>query len=143
MNTKAEQFSKYLKEKEIKCFTIDEINEDKLNTVVFRSNLNINGQQLPTIVILDDSIYGIVRILVAPKVLSEKNEIEMRIAINELNKTYKSFKYYFDNEDNLVLDCCILLMDNEYEGDLIYTMFDVIIKHLNDKYKNLMQLIWK
>lgn len=29
------------------------------------------------------------------------------------------------------------------EGNLIYTMFDVIIKHLNNEYKNLMQLIWK
>lgn len=143
MNTKAEQFSKYLKEKEIKCFTIDEINEDKLNTVVFRSNININGQQLSTLVILDDSIYGMVRILVAPRVLSEVNETEIRIAINELNKTYKSFKYYLDNEDNLVLDCCILLTDIEHEGDLIYTMFDVIIKHLDNEYKNLMKLIWK
>ena len=31
----------------------------------------------------------------------------------------------------------------EKEGNLIYTMFDVIIKHLNNEYKNLMQLIWK
>lgn len=42
-----------------------------------------------------------------------------------------------------MLDCCILLNEIEKEGNLIYTMFDVIIKHLNNEYKNLMQLIWK
>lgn len=143
MNNRAEQFEKFLNEKEIKCFNINEIKDDKFNTVVFHSNININGQQLPTLVILDDSIYGMIRVFVAPKVLNKDNEKELRIAINELNKTYKSFKYYFDNEDNLILDCCVLLNEVEKEGNLIYTMFDVIIKHLNNEYKNLMQLIWR
>lgn len=84
-----------------------------------------------------------IRVFVAAKALNKDNETELRIGINELNKTYKSFKYYFDNEDNLILDCGILLNEIEKEGNLIYTMFDVIIKHLNNEYKNLMQLIWK
>lgn len=98
---------------------------------------------MPVLVILDDSIYGMIRVFVAAKALNKDNETELRIGINELNKTYKSFKYYFDNEDNLILDCGILLNEIEKEGNLIYTMFDVIIKHLNNEYKNLMQLIWK
>lgn len=98
---------------------------------------------MSVLVILDDSIYGMIRVFVAAKALNKDNETELRIGINELNKTYKSFKYYFDNEDNLILDCGILLNEIEKEGNLIYTMFDVIIKHLNNEYKNLMQLIWK
>ena len=143
MNNRAENFKKFLDENEIKCFAINEIKDDKFNTVVFRSNIDIKGQQLSTLVILDDSIYGMIRVFIAPKVLNKDNENELRIGINELNKTYMSFKYYFDNEDNLILDCCILLNEIEKEGNLIYTMFDVIIKHLNNEYKNLMQLIWK
>lgn len=143
MNKRAENFSKYLNEKDIKYFNVEELKDNKLETVIFRSNINVDGQQLPTLVVLDNSIYGMVRVLVAPKALKKNNESELYIAINELNKTYKSFKYYFDNEDNLILDCCILLNNIENEGDLIYTMLDVIIKHLNNEYKNLMQLIWK
>lgn len=143
MNNRAEQFKKFLDEKKIKCFIINEIKDDKLNAVVFRSNLDIKGQKLPVLVILDDSIYGMIRVFVAAKALNKDNETELRIGINELNKTYKAFKYYFDNEDNLILDCCVLLNEVEKEGNLIYTMFDVIIKHLNNEYKNLMQLIWK
>ena len=63
MNKKAESFKKYLDDNKIKSFTVDEIADDQLNSVVFRSNIEINGQQLPTIVVLDSSIYGMVRVL--------------------------------------------------------------------------------
>ena len=143
MNKKAEAFKNYLDERKIICFTVDEIKDDALNSVVFRSNIEINGQQLPTIVVLDSSIYGIVRVLVAPRVLNDANEAALLKELNRLNKSYKSFKYYFDDNGSLVLDCCILFKAGEADGDLIYTMFDVIIRHLNDEYKKLMQLIWK
>ena len=142
MNKKAENFKKYLEKNKIKSFNIDEIAGDALNSVVFRSNIEINGQQLPTIVVLDSSIYGMVRVLVAPRVLNETNEAELLKELNRLNKSYKSFKYYFDDNGSLVLDCCILFKEDS-DGELIYTMFDVIIRHLNSEYKKLMQLIWK
>lgn len=143
MNKKAEAFKNYLDERKITCFTVDEIKDDALNSVVFRSNIEINGQQLPAIVVLDSSIYGMVRVLVAPRVLNDANEAALLKELNRLNKSYKSFKYYFDDSGSLVLDCCILFKAGEADGDLIYTMFDVIIRHLNDEYKKLMQLIWK
>ena len=142
MNKKAEAFKNYLDERKITCFTVDEIKDDALNSVVFRSNIEINGQQLPTIVVLDSSIYGMVRVLVAQRVLNDANEAELLKELNRLNKGYKSFKYYFDDNGSLILDCCILFKDDS-DGDLIYTMFDVIIRHLNGEYKKLMQLIWK
>lgn len=143
MNKKAEAFKNYLDERKITCFTVDEIKDDALNSVVFRSNIEINGQQLPTIVVLDSSIYGMVRVLVAPRVLNDANEAALLKELNRLNKSYKSFKYYFDDNGSLVLDCCILFRAGEADGDLIYTMFDVIIRHLNGEYKKLMQLIWQ
>ena len=61
MNKKAEDFKKYLETKAITCFTVEEIDDDQLNTVVFRSTIEVEGVQLPTIIILDSSIYGMVR----------------------------------------------------------------------------------
>lgn len=78
MNKKAELFSKYLKEKKIEAFVTDEIRDDPLNTVVFRSHIEVNGARLPTIVILDSSIYGMIRVLVAPKALREDNMAAVR-----------------------------------------------------------------
>lgn len=83
-----------------------------------------------------------IRLLVAPKVLHDDNEAVVLKLLNAYNKQYKSFKYYIDDEGNLILDTCILLKDDEVDGDLIYSMFDVIIRHLGESYKELMKSIW-
>lgn len=43
MNKKAEDFKKYLETKAITCFTVEEIDDDQLNTVVFRSTIEVEG----------------------------------------------------------------------------------------------------
>ena len=113
MNKKAEAFIKYLDDKKITCFAIEQISEDKLNTVVFRSHIVVEGQRLPTLVILDSSIYGMLRVQLAA------------------------------NAGSLYLDSCLLCQNGRLEGDMIYTVLDVIIKHLEKEYKKIMQLIWQ
>ncbi len=143
MNKKAESFKQFLDENKIVCFTVDEIKDDKFDTVVFRSSIEINGQKLPAMFVADNSIYCIIRILIAPKALTDDNAAELQKTLNGLNKTYKAFKYYFDDSGNLVLDCCVLCSDETVNGNLIYSMFDLIINHLNTEYKNLMKQIWQ
>mgnify|MGYP000517900407 FL=1 len=143
MNKKAELFQDYLKEKQITAFTVDEIKDDALNTVVFRSHIDVGGNQLPTLVILDSSIYCMIRLLVAPKSLRDDNKEAVLELMNGYNKKYKSFKYYADDEGNLVMDTCVLFKDGEADGDMIYTMFNVIINHLNESYKDTMKAVWQ
>lgn len=142
MNKKAAAFKKYLDEKQITCFTIEEVADDKLNTAVFRSQIDVEGQQLPTIIILDSSIYGIIRVKIASSALNENNEAVLMKRLNELNRQYKIFKYYFADDGSLFLDSYVLNNSGQVDGDMIYTVLDVIIKHLNAEYKNLMRLIW-
>ncbi len=143
MNKKAELFKEYLKKNKIEAFTIEEIEQDELNTAVFRSNLDIHGNKLPTIVILDSSIYAMIRILVAPGMLSKDNEADVLKLVNKYNKQYKSLKYYIDDEGALILDSCIIFKVGELDGDMIYSTFNVIIEHLNGSYKDFMKAIWK
>lgn len=143
MNAKAEVFQQYLKEKDITVFTVEKIKDDALHTVVFRSHFAIQGNQLPVIVILDSSIYGMIRVLVVPKAVRKDNEAALQKLINQYNKQYKSFKYYTDDEGNLILNMCILCRNGEADGDMIYTMFDVLITHLQDAYKDIMKVIWQ
>lgn len=143
MNKKAESFKKYLDEKNITCFTVEEIAGDALNTVAFRSNVVVEGQSLPTVLLLDSSIYCMVRVLVAPQALRAENEAALLKAVNTLNGKYKAFKYYFDNAGALILDSCIMAPTGEADGDLLYTVLDVIIRHLQTEYRPLMQTIWR
>lgn len=142
MNKRANAFKAYLSEKGIEAFQIDEVADDALNTVVFRSTFEINGLHLPLLIILDSSIFGMIRLRVAPKALTATNEAALMKLINEYNKTYKPFKYYVDDEGNVVLDACLLFRAGAFDGDMLYTALDVIDNHLRSQYKRLMQAIW-
>ncbi len=142
MNKKAELFQNYLEEKKITCFEMQEIPDDKLNTVVFRSFIEVEGQQLPTLVILDSSIYTMIRVSVANGALKESNKTALIEAINKINAQYKIFKYYFAEDGALILDAYVLNRPEELDGDMIYTVLDVLVKHLQDEYKHIMKLIW-
>ena len=142
MNKKAQLFQEYLEERKITCFQVQEVPDDALNTVVFRSSIDVEGQQLPTIVITDSSIYTMIRVRVANAALKESNEVELVKAINKINAQYKIFKYYFAEDGALILDSHILERPEELDGDMVYTVLDVIVKHLLAEYKNIMKLIW-
>lgn len=142
MNKKAELFQEYLQENNITCFEIQELQEDSLNTVIFRSVIAVEGQELPTVIILDNSIYGMIRVHVAGRAMREDNEIKIIKAINKLNAQYKIFKYYFVEDGALILDCCLTGKKDEIDGNLVYTILDVIIKHLEAEYKNIMKVVW-
>lgn len=93
--------------RKLKDFAVEEIAKDPLETAVFRSHMQLENARLPIIVILDKSIYGIVRLLVAQSA-KKNNEKALEELMNKFNKQYKAFKYYFDDEGNLVLDLSIL-----------------------------------
>ena len=140
MNSKAEKFLAYLDEKKINAFTHEEVEGDQFSAEVFRSTIDIGGNRLPTIVILDNSVYGMIRVLVAPNAVHDGNENALLKLVNDYNKKFKVFKYYVDDQGSLVLDLCVLGV--EADGNMIYAMFDVIINHLNDSYKDIMKAIW-
>lgn len=142
MNDKAESFKKYLAEKKVEAFTLEET-KDALDTVVFRSRIDVDGNALPTIILLDRSIYPMIRVLVAPNVLREDNELRLLRLLNGYNRKYKSFKYYLDDSGALILDSCLPDKLKEVDGDLVYILLDVIIHHLQEEYKTIMKEIWK
>lgn len=141
MDSKALKFEKFLNEKEIKCFQKEEI-KDELETVVFRSFMEVEGQNLPIVVITDRSIYTIIRVQIAGKVVKNHNPEEVLKYVNELNSQYKVFKYFVTEEGDLCLDSCIPSIDEKFDSELIYTVIDVLLKHLLEQYPILMGKIW-
>lgn len=144
MNAKAEQFKGYLDSKDIKVFDIEELQDDPQHTVAFRSRLTIEGQSLPTVVIVDDSIFVLIRTQIQARALSDANKDALLNAANAENGRFKPFKVYTNAAGDLLLDVCLTFM-NELSGDEIYTIFDSMIGYLNGAegaYRRLMQAIW-
>jgi hypothetical protein len=61
MATKARAFQDFLDAKEIKAFVSETIENDPEQTTVFRSHVEVDGQQLPLLVLLDRSIFSMIR----------------------------------------------------------------------------------
>ena len=141
LNKKAEAFEAYLEERFINVFEMQEIH-DELNSCVFKSRITVEGQNLVTLIILDNSIYGMVRVMVAENALNQSNEERLRKLVEKYNSSYKMFKYYFAQDGSLILDVCLLEPAEATDGNMIYTVLDVVIKHLEDEYKNIMKAIW-
>ena len=141
MNKKAKAFRTYLKKAGIEAFEMEDIHDYELHTVIFRTFIEAQGTKLPLIFVLDDTLYGSIRVLIAPKVLKDGNEMAVYQLINEYNRTYKSFKYCIDEEGALLLDMCYISND-DVDGDILSVLFDVIIQHLEESYRPLMKAIW-
>lgn len=141
MNTKAEKFSKMLTDNEINCFVPEEA-KDELNTVLFRSTMEIEGQRLPLVVIIDDSIYVICRTLVAGKCLTDANRFESLKYLNTLNSSYKTFKYFETEAGEIVMDICLPTTNEQFEPNMIRALIDLSVKNLEENYRPLMQIVW-
>ena len=142
MNKNAQAFKAYLDEKKIEVFTVEETPDDAQETAVFRSHIIVAGQQLPTIVITDKSIFSIVRVQIAPQALTDEKKAALLAFVNEENLKYKPFKLYFNANGTLLLDLCLTNVNDDLNGDTVYLIFDVIIKYLEENYQAIMKTIW-
>ena len=142
MNIKAEQFNAFLEEQNIKVFQLEELEGNEQHAVVFRSFLGVEGQQLPTIVIIDDSIFSIIRVLVVPLALKEVNAANLLKLVNGQNAMYKPFKLFFDEQGNLMLDVCLITDKDKVDGNDVYQIFSIIINYLDENYRNIMKAVW-
>ena len=81
MNKKAEVYQKFLEENKINWSDVfevpkaDEVPEEYfMHPVVFRSAIGIQGQNLPTMLVIDDSIYVMLQVRVGAGLVKEANK---------------------------------------------------------------------
>lgn len=141
MNTKADKFNKFLQEKNITCFQTQEVEGD-MHPVVYRSFMEVNGQNLPTMLVIDDSIYVMLQVRVGSGLVKEANKAAVLEHLNGLNENYKVFKYYTAGNGDIVIESCIPTTDDEFVPEMVHAVIDVVLKHLNDEYPKLMKVVW-
>lgn len=141
MNVKATKFNEFLKANNINCFTTQEV-ENEMHSALYRSFMEVNGQNLPTMVVVDDSIYVMVQVRVAGGVIKEANRAAVMEHINGLNEKYKVFKYYINDNGDIVIESCIPSTDEDFVPGLVHAVIDVILKHLQEEYPLIMKNVW-
>ena len=141
MNQKATIFQTFLDEHQIGCFRAETI-DDAFHTTVFRSRIEACGQSLPTAVILDDSIYTVIRVRITANVCVNGNTQRLEQFCNARNRSYKSFKYYLAENGDIYLDVCLIATAEAFRADTVYTMLDVLVKHITEGYSSVMRAVW-
>lgn len=142
MNKKAELFQAFLEENNITCFESQEIGDERA-TVVFRSTISVEGQQLPTLVILDNSFISVVRVIVAANAVNDANKAAMLAFVNKMNNQQKIMKYYAAADGTLVIDYAQTGKAEELDCQLLmFIILEVMVKHLEVEYRGIMKEVW-
>ena len=141
MNLKATKFTNFINERNINVFQMQEIDGD-MHPVVYRSAMEVGGQNLPTMLVIDDSIYVMLQVRVGAGLVKESNKAAVMEHMNSLNENYKVFKYYANENGDIVIESCIPTTDEEFMPELVHAVIDVVLKHLNEEYPKLMKTVW-
>ena len=141
MNKKAEKFDQFLAENGLKMFN-KQVVEAEMNPVVYRTFMEVAGQNLPTMLVLDDSIYAMLQVRVAAAVVKDSNREAVMAHLNKMNGQYKVFKYYVSEEGDILLESCMPTTDNEFVPGLVHAVIDVVVRHLNEVNAATMKCVW-
>ena len=141
MNLKATKFTNFINERNINVFQMQEIDGD-MHPVVYRSAMEVGRQNLPTMLVIDDSIYVMLQVRVGAGLVKESNKAAVMEHMNSLNENYKVFKYYANENGDIVIESCIPTTDEEFMPELVHAVIDVVLKHLNEEYPKLMKTVW-
>ena len=141
MNLKAQKFSNFINERNINVFQIQDLEGD-MHPVVYRSAMEVGGQNLPTMLVIDDSIYVMLQVRVGAGLVKDSNRAAVMAHMNSLNENYKVFKYYANENGDIVIESCIPTTDEEFMPELVHAVIEVVLKHLNEEYPKLMKTVW-
>ena len=141
INEKAAKFDQYIKDNGLNFFNKREAH-DEADTVVYQSNIKVEGQTIPMGIITDNTIYTIIRVQVGSALVKDENKTKFLDYINTLNRSYKVFKYVAAEDGSVFLDACLPSTNESFDPEIVRVVLDVVVDHLNSEYKNIMKEAW-
>ena len=132
----------FLQENNVQCFDVQTL-EDKLHTTIFRSRMEVKGQVLPMAVLMDDSIYVLIQVQIAPQVISKEKLAAMAEMINNMNNNVRLFKFTVSDKGDFMLNACMTSENNVFNPELLHALLIEIAHFLDAQYSNIMEVIWQ
>lgn len=139
-NEKALKFQEFLMENDIRAFSTETVDDDKL-TVIFRSRIETDGQLLPMAIFIDTSIFVVVRTQIIKNLPKDKHE-KLRAYLNELNERFKLFKYYLREDGTIYMDVTLPYLDEGFDPKMVQLTLSLIVQHFAAVYAEIMEHVW-
>ena len=115
--------------------------DDEYQSVLFRSRIEVRGQMLPMVIIIDKSVFTIIRTQIVTGI-EEAQADKLKAYLNDLNRDYKIFKYYLREDGNVYLDICLPFVDESFDSQMVQLMLSILVKHLEAVYGDVMAFVW-
>ncbi|WP_304099722.1 hypothetical protein [Phascolarctobacterium succinatutens] len=141
MENKIEKMTEFLEENKIECFDIQKI-EDEHHTTIFRSRMEVKGQLLPMALLMDDSVYMMLQVQIAPQVIDEAKLKALAAGINNMNNNVRPFKFTVSERGDFMLNACITAENNTFNPALANAIMAEAVKFLEAQYGNIMEAVW-
>ena len=132
----------FLKENKIECFEIQAL-EDERNTTIFRSRMEVKGQILPMAILMDDSVYVLIQVQIAPQVITKEKLAGLAEVINNMNNNVRIFKFTVSEKGDLMLNACMTAENNSFNPVLLNAIMSEALHFLEAQYTNIMEVIWQ
>lgn len=143
MNKKAEKFTEFLKGINLySIFQINEVPNNEANPVAFSTAMEVEKQNLPFLLVIDDSIYTMIQVRVAGNLVKADKRAAVMDHLNALNENYKVFKYYLSDAGDIVIESCLTFTEDNFSPELIHAVINVILQHLTEEYSKIMKVVW-
>ena len=118
MENKIEKMTQFLADNKIECFDIQKM-EDEHHTTIFRSRMEVKGQLLPMALLMDDSVYMLLQVQIAPQVIDEEKLKALAGAINNMNNNVRPFKFTVSERGDFMLNACITAENTTFNPALV------------------------
>ena len=138
---KVKVFRKYIDDNKIQGFAFQDL-KNEVHAGIFQSHLPIQGQNLPFMIILDDSVYTMIQIQVVSALISKDRKDAVCTYLNTMNEQYRMLKYHADEQGNLFLSCCIPSGTDQFDPALVIAILNQMQGHLNAVYPAMMEKLW-
>lgn len=139
---KIEKMQEFLQENKIECFEVQTL-EDERHTSIFRSRMEVKGQILPMAILMDDSVYVLIQVQIAPQVITSEKLAVMAEVINNMNNNVRLFKFTVSEKGDFMLNACMTAENNTFNPVLLNALLTETLHFLEAQYSNIMEVIWK
>lgn len=142
VENKIAKMEKFLQDNKIECFNIEKLDDEK-HTTIFRSRMEVEGQILPMAVLMDDSVYVLVQVQIAPQIMNKEKLAALSAEINNMNNNVRLFKFTVSDNGDFMLNACITTENSSFNPALLSALLDETLHFLENQYTYIMKLLWQ
>lgn len=132
MIDKAEKLQVYLENQSIGRFEVQE-QGDQQQSVVFRSMVSLEQNLLPVGIIVDATLFTIVRVKLIENRLDDRNILEAYRCITTANCRNKIAKYYMTPDMTIFADACIPAEKGAFSPKLVVDMLHLMLQDVQQE----------